>query len=43
VFFDDVIRENLDLGRPDRVGLIFNRRITTKCRRGTPPAGSGPG
>jgi hypothetical protein len=27
-FFEQVIRENLDLGRPDEVQLIFNRRIT---------------
>ena len=27
-FFEAVIRENLDLGRPDRVGLLFPRRIT---------------
>lgn len=27
VFFEEVIRENLDLGRPDRVQLIFERRI----------------
>jgi hypothetical protein len=27
VFFEDVIRENLDLGRPDQVSLIFNRRV----------------
>jgi len=27
-FFEQVIRENLDLGRPDRVQLIFDRRIT---------------
>jgi hypothetical protein len=26
-FFEEVIRENLDLGRPDHVQLIFNRRI----------------
>ncbi|MDD9946614.1 MAG: hypothetical protein OXU20_36550 [Myxococcales bacterium] len=32
VFFEQVIRDNLDLGRPDRVGLIFNRRV----RRDTP-------
>jgi len=32
-FFEAVIRENLDLGRPDRVGLLFPRRIT----RRTPP------
>jgi len=28
VFFEDVIRQNLDLGRPDQVHLIFNRRIS---------------
>jgi hypothetical protein len=32
-FFEQVIRENLDLGRPDRVGVLFPRRIT----RRTPP------
>jgi len=30
VFFEEVIRENLDLGRPDQVQLIFNRRVTRK-------------
>jgi len=30
VFFEDVIRENLDLGRPDQVSLIFNRRINRR-------------
>jgi hypothetical protein len=29
-FFEAVIRENLDLGRPDRVGLLFPRRITRR-------------
>ena len=28
--FEEVIRENLDLGRPDRVQLIFGRRITRR-------------
>jgi hypothetical protein len=28
VLFEDIIRENLDLGRPDRVQLIFQRRVT---------------
>jgi len=32
-FFEAVIRENLDLGRPDRVGLLFPIRI----QRTTPP------
>jgi hypothetical protein len=30
VFFEEVIRENLDLGRPDQVQLIFARRITRR-------------
>jgi hypothetical protein len=28
VSFEEVIRENLDIGRPDQVQLIFDRRIT---------------
>jgi hypothetical protein len=28
IFFEEVIRENLDIGRPDQVQLIFERRIT---------------
>jgi DNA-binding PadR family transcriptional regulator len=27
LFFEEVIRENLDLGRPEKIQLIFNRRI----------------
>jgi hypothetical protein len=34
-FFEAVIRDNLDLGRPDRVRLLFPRRLT---RRTPPPA-----
>jgi hypothetical protein len=30
VFFEDVIRENLDIGRPDQVQLIFERRVTRR-------------
>ena len=30
VFFEQIIRDNLDLGRPDRVGLIFDRQVTKK-------------
>ena len=29
-FFEEVIRDNLDLGRPDRVQLIFGRRVTKR-------------
>ena len=28
--FEEIIRENLDLGRPDQVSLIFNRRVTKR-------------
>ena len=30
VLFEEVLRENLDLGRPDHVQLIFNRRVTRR-------------
>jgi len=30
VFFEEVIRDNLDLGRPDQVSLIFARRVTRR-------------
>jgi hypothetical protein len=29
-FFEEVIRENLDIGRPSRVQLLFDRRITRR-------------
>ena len=29
-FFEEVIRENIDLGRPDQVQLIFDRRVTRR-------------
>jgi hypothetical protein len=30
IFFEEAIRENLDLGRPDQVQLIFARRVTKR-------------
>jgi len=36
MFFEEVIRENLDIGRPDRVSLIFDRRVINGRRRKTP-------
>lgn len=30
IFFEEVIRENLDAGRPDQVQLVFARRITRR-------------
>ncbi len=36
IFSGQLIRDNLDIGRPDRVSLIFDRRIVRKGRRATP-------
>ena len=36
IFFEQVIRDNLDIGRPDQVGLIFGRRIIRRPQAPTP-------
>ncbi|UGT93331.1 hypothetical protein LTS72_08635 [Mycobacterium ostraviense] len=36
MFFEQVIRDNLDIGRPDQVALIFNRRLMRRGPRRTP-------
>src|SRR3954467_7984293 len=36
IFFEQVIRDNLDIGRPDQVSLIFDRRVHRGRRRPTP-------
>jgi hypothetical protein len=36
IFFEQVIRDNLDLGRPDKVSLIFGRRRYLGRKRATP-------
>ena len=36
VFFEQVIRDNLDIGRPDQVSLIFDRRIVNGRKHKTP-------
>ncbi len=36
IFFEQVIRDNLDLGRPDKVSLIFGRRRYLGRKRSTP-------
>jgi hypothetical protein len=36
IFFDQVIADNLAIGRPDQVGLIFGRRIQRGRKRPTP-------
>ena len=42
IFFEQVLHDNLDIGRPDQVSLIFDRRIIRKGRA-RPRAGSAPG
>jgi hypothetical protein len=36
IFFEQVLHDNLDIGRPDQISLIFNRRIIGKGRHRTP-------
>ncbi|MBV9140088.1 MAG: hypothetical protein JO115_04095 [Pseudonocardiales bacterium] len=36
IFFEQVLHDNLDTGRPDHISLIFNRRVITKGSRCTP-------
>jgi len=36
IFFEQVIGDNLDIGRPDHVALIFDRRILNGRKRKTP-------
>jgi hypothetical protein len=36
VFFEQVIRDNLDAGRPDQVSLIFDRTVRSRGPRPTP-------
>ncbi len=36
VLFEEVLRENLDIGRPDKIGLIFDRRIIRRGPHRTP-------
>jgi hypothetical protein len=35
-FFEELIRENLDLGRPDRIQLLFDRRVVRTGPHATP-------
>ena len=36
VFFEQVIRDNLDAGRPDQVSLVFDRRLMRTAARADP-------
>jgi hypothetical protein len=36
IFFEQVLHDNLDIGRPNQIGLVFDRRIIAKGPRRTP-------
>jgi hypothetical protein len=36
IFFEQVMRDNLDIGRPDQIGLVFDRRIINGRKNKTP-------
>ena len=36
IFFEQVLHDNLDIGRPDQVSLIFDRRTDAQRPRPTP-------
>ena len=36
MFFEQVIRDNLDIGRPDQVALVFDRKLIRCGHRSTP-------
>jgi hypothetical protein len=36
MFFEQVIRDNLDIGRPDQIALVFDRRLIRRGPRHTP-------
>jgi len=36
IFFEQVIRDNLDIGRPDQVSLVFDRHLVRRGPRPTP-------
>ena len=43
MFFEQVIRDNLDIGRPDQVALIFDRRLMRRGRTRDPGTVPHPG
>jgi len=36
ILFEEVLRENLDIGRPEKIGLVFDRKIMRRGPRPTP-------
>ncbi|HEX5967114.1 MAG TPA: hypothetical protein VFY88_01460 [Intrasporangium sp.] len=35
IFFEQIIRDNIDIGRPDHISLVFNRRVQLGRKRRT--------
>jgi hypothetical protein len=36
IFFEEVIRENLDIGRPSQVSLLFDRKVSRRTHGAIP-------
>ena len=36
IFFEQLIRDNIDIGRPDKVAIVFDRQIRTRGKSVTP-------
>jgi hypothetical protein len=36
IFFEQALRDNLDIGRPDQISLVFDRRVIRKGKHATP-------
>jgi hypothetical protein len=36
IFFEQILHDDLDIGRPEQIGLVFDRRIIRKGRHRTP-------
>ena len=43
MFFEQVIRDNLDIGRPDQVALVFDRKLIRRGPTRDPGTVSAPG
>ena len=42
IFFEQLIRDNIDIGRPDKVSIVFDRKIRLRGKNPTPQAPTGP-
>ena len=36
IFFEQLIRDNIDIGRPDKVNIVFDRKIRLRGKNPTP-------